>query len=74
MSRLISPEARERRGFTLVEALVVMAILAIVGTSLLRVLTKQQQSYKDSSKQAAMQRELRLTGSFLPAEMRSAFW
>lgn len=72
MPRLISQRAPKRRGFTLVEAIVVMAILAIVGTSLLRVVVKQQQSYKDSSKQAAMQRELRLTGSFLPAEMRSA--
>lgn len=72
MPRLIDRPARVRRGFTLVEAMVVMAILAIVGTALLRVVVKQQQSYTDSSRQAAMQRELRLAGSFIPAEMRSA--
>lgn len=64
--------SRPRRGFTLAEMLVSITILAIVGGAVFRVIVKQQQSYKDSTRTAAMQRELRLTGSFLPAEMRSA--
>jgi prepilin-type N-terminal cleavage/methylation domain-containing protein len=73
MPRLMADRtSRMRRGFTLVEFLVVIMILGIVGGAVFRVLVKQQQSYKDSSKQAAMQRELRLAGSFLPSEIRSA--
>lgn len=73
MPRLIPPRAanRERKGFTLAESLVVLLILTIVGTAVFRVLNKQQQAYKDSSKQSAMQREIRLTSSFLPADLRS---
>lgn len=62
---------RNRAGLTLAELLVVLTIFGILATSVTRVMVKQQQSYKDASKQASMQRELRLAGSALPAEMRS---
>lgn len=71
MPRLTPRVTRLRRGMTLVEMMVVLLILAIAGSAVFRVLNKQQQSYKDSAKQASMQRELRMVGSSLPAEMRS---
>jgi prepilin-type N-terminal cleavage/methylation domain-containing protein len=70
MPRLIRRPPR-RAGFTLSEVLIVLMILGIVGTAILRVLVKQQQSYQDTSKQADMQREIRLTSSFLPSDLRS---
>ena len=60
------------RGFSLVEVLVVITILGIVGSAVFRVVIKQQQAYRDSSRQSDMQRELRLVGSFIPSEIRSA--
>jgi hypothetical protein len=48
-----------------------MVLLGIVGTALTRVLTKQQQYYKDTSKSVAARRELRLGATVLPAELRS---
>jgi len=62
---------RARAGFSMVETLVTIMILGIVGVALTRVMVKQQQSYRDTSNQANMQREIRLTSSMLPAELRS---
>lgn len=66
-----SAPRRVRRGITLAELLVVMTLLGIVGTALVRTLTKQQQSYKDSARTATMRRELRLGGMMLPQDVRS---
>ena len=73
MPRLNPRRSARRRaaGFTLAEVLIVLMILGIVGTAVFKVLLKQQQAYRDTSRQADMQREIRLTGSFLPAELRS---
>ncbi|MGH7695571.1 MAG: PilW family protein [Gemmatimonadaceae bacterium] len=73
MPRLMHAGARQRAraGFSLVESLITIMILGIVGVALTRVMVKQQQSYKDTSNQANMQREIRLTSSMLPAELRS---
>ncbi|MGH7713603.1 MAG: PilW family protein [Gemmatimonadaceae bacterium] len=62
---------RAKVGFSLVEIMVVMMILGIIGVALTRVMFKQQQAYRDTSKEADMQREIRLTSSLLPAELRS---
>lgn len=62
---------RRPLGFTLAEVLIVLMILSIVGTAIFKVLLKQQQSYRDTTRQVDMQREIRLTGSFLPGELRS---
>lgn len=62
---------RPRRGITLAELLIVMTLLGIVGTALVRTLTKQQQSYRDSARTATMRRELRLGGMMLPQDVRS---
>lgn len=45
-------------------------ILGIVGAAIFKVLVKQQQSYTDTTRQADMQREIRLTSSFLPSDLR----
>lgn len=70
MPRLMSV-MRTRRGMTLPELLIAIIMLAIVGGGLTRVLTKQQQYYKDASLTAGAKRELRLGASVLPAELRS---
>lgn len=62
---------RARAGFSIVEIIITIMILGIVGVALTRVMIKQQQSYKDTAKEASMQREIRLTSSMLPAELRS---
>lgn len=67
----IGARQRARAGFSLVETLVTIMILGIVGVALTRVMIKQQQSYRDTSNEATMQREIRLTSSMLPAELRS---
>lgn len=72
MPRLIpSSVRRSRSGFTLTEMMVTLMILGIVGGAIFRVLVKQQQSYNDTRKQADMQREIRLTSSYLPGDLRS---
>ena len=62
---------RSKAAFTLVEVLVTLLILGIIGTALTRVMVKQQQAYRDSAKEADMAREIRLTSSLLPSELRS---
>ena len=62
---------RRRSGFTLAEVVVTLLILGIVGGAIFKVLVKQQQSYNDTRKQADMQREIRLTSSYLPGDLRS---
>jgi len=72
MPRLTSPSVRRSRsGFTLAEVMVTLLILGIVGGAIFKVLVKQQQSYSDTRKQADMQREIRLTSSYLPGDLRS---
>jgi prepilin-type N-terminal cleavage/methylation domain-containing protein len=71
MPRLIRARSPRRAGFSLAEVMVVLLILSLVGSAMFRVLVKQQQSYSDSSKQSAMQREIRLTSSFVPSEFRA---
>lgn len=71
MPRLTSSMRRARSGFTLTEVMVTLLILGIVGGAIFKVLVKQQQSYNDTRKQADMQREIRLTSSYLPGDLRS---
>lgn len=72
MPRLIHGAPRRARGgFSIIEVLVTIMILGIVGAALTRVMVKQQQSYRDTSQEAAMRREIRLTSSMLPSELRA---
>ena len=59
-----------RRGFTLVEALVAVVLLAIVGQSILRLLTVTQRLFRAQSERAALQATVRAGASLLPAELR----
>ena len=62
---------RLKRGFTLVEMLVTLILLAIIGGAMTRVLVKQQQAFKDQSRSVKARRELRLGATVLPSEFRS---
>lgn len=66
-----SATGRSRRGFTLPELIVTMALLGIIGAAVVRTLTKQQQVYKDSSRTATMRRELRTSGMIMLQDFRS---
>jgi len=60
-----------RRGFSLPELIITLFLLSIVGTAIVRVFTKQQQSYKDTAKTATMRRELRMSGMLMTQDVRS---
>lgn len=60
-----------RAGYSLVELMVVMTILAIVGAALTRVMIKSQQANKDSANANSGRRELRSGATMLPSELRS---
>lgn len=62
---------RARRGMTIAEVIVAMVLLGVVGAGIIRIFTKQQQSYRDLSLTAAARRELRLGATVLPSEFRS---
>lgn len=62
---------RRRRGFTLPELMITFLLLSIVGTAIIRTLTKQQQVYKDLTSTATMRRELRLSGVLMTQDLRS---
>src|SRR5512140_1012037 len=59
-----------RRGFTLVEALLAVVLLAIVGQSILRLLTVSQRLFRAQSERAALQATVRAGATLLPAELR----
>lgn len=59
-----------RRGFTLVEALLAVVLLAIVGQSILRLLTVSQRLFRAQSGRAALQAAVRAGASLIPTELR----
>ena len=72
MPRLTPPRtARPRRGFTLPELLITFLLLGIIGAAMVRTMSKQQQSYRDTTQGATMRRELRLSGVLMTQDLRS---
>jgi len=65
-----SRAARSRSGFTMAETLVVLVLLAIVGGSLMNVLTKQQQFYSGTSDLIQMRTQLRQAEAILSGDLR----
>jgi len=59
-----------RTGFTMAETLVVLVLLAIVGGSLMNVLTKQQQFYNGTGDLIAMRTQLRQAEAILGGDLR----
>lgn len=59
-----------RRGFTLVEAILAVVLLAIVGQSILRLMTVSQRLFRAQSERAALQATVRAGTALLPAELR----
>ena len=59
-----------RTGFTMAETLVVLVLLAIVGGSLMNVLTKQQQFYNGTGELIALRTQLRQAEAILGSDLR----
>ena len=66
----LQPVAHSRTGFTMAETLVVLVLLAIVGGSLMNVLTKQQQFYNGTGDLIAMRTQLRQGEAILSGDLR----
>jgi len=64
------PVAQSRTGFTMAETLVVLVLLAIVGGSLMNVLTKQQQFYNGTGELIALRTQLRQGEAVLGGDLR----
>lgn len=60
----------DRRGFSLIELLVVVVLMGIVGATLTRVLLNMQRSSRAQSERVTMQGNLRAGIAFVPAELR----
>jgi prepilin-type N-terminal cleavage/methylation domain-containing protein len=61
---------RNRRGFTLVELLIVMVILGVVGAAFVRALTSASRVSQAQAEKSNMQANLRAGGGLLPSELR----
>jgi prepilin-type N-terminal cleavage/methylation domain-containing protein len=59
-----------RRGFTLVELLVALVLLAIISAALYRVLVNNQRLYQAQTQRIDLQQNIRAAETILPAEFR----
>jgi prepilin-type N-terminal cleavage/methylation domain-containing protein len=66
----MSSSLRDRRGFSLIELLVVVVLMGIIGATLTRVLLNMQRSSRAQSERVTLQGNLRAGIAFVPAELR----
>ena len=64
-------QPRQRRGFTMVELLISITLLACLGTVLAKLMLDQQRFYQKQGSQINVRRELRTTMSAIPSDLRS---
>jgi prepilin-type N-terminal cleavage/methylation domain-containing protein len=67
---MMNSAPRNRRGFTLVELLIVMVILGVVGAAFVRALTSASRVSQAQAEKSNMQANLRAGGGLLPSELR----
>lgn len=61
---------RSRRGFTLVELLVVMVMLGLVGSAITTVVVRQQRFYRGANEIIDTRAQIRQAAAILPTELR----
>src|SRR5438093_10941367 len=69
MQQLLT-SVRARRGFTMVELLVALVLLALVSAALYRVLVNNQRLYLAQTQRIDLSQNIRAASNILPAEFR----
>ena len=64
------PMSRRRHGFTMIELIVALVLLAVVSTALYRVLVNNQRLYMAQTQRIDLSQNIRAASAILPAEFR----